>query len=361
MKIVYVYPSLTVFGGIERILVDKMNWLVREHGNEVFMITSDQGEYPIPYHLDERVHLIDLDICFYKRYRYGLWKRMWLYFQMLRQYKQKLRQVLSEIHPDILVCTSIYGVEELLDVRENQPLIVESHVNFSHPGNWSHFIKKCYDYYWIRKADAVVTLTEGDAKDWRRICKYVYVIPNIIHLNKSGEYSNCKNKRVIFVGRLVEQKGLPDLITIWKLVHQRYPDWQLDVYGDGEMASMPDINMFVHHAVSNIYEKYIESSMLLLTSIYEPFGLVMPEAMSCGIPVVAFDCPHGPAAIITDGVDGFLVKGRNCNAFANRVCQLIDDIELRKFMGKNAKLSSKRYSAEKIMPQWIDLFKGLIL
>ena len=100
--------------------------------------------------------------------------------------------------------------------------------------------------------------------------------------------------------------------------------------------------------------------MLLLTSIYEPFGLVMPEAMSYGLPVVAFDCPYGPSDIITDGVDGFLVKDRSIEDFANKVCRLIEDEDLRRRMGVAGAKSSLRYSAENIMPLWRNLFESII-
>ena len=103
----------------------------------------------------------------------------------------------------------------------------------------------------------------------------------------------------------------------------------------------------------------MNSSMLLMTSIYEPFGLVLPEAMSCGLPVVAFDCPYGPAEIITDGVDGFLIKNRDVENFSNRVCQLIENKNLRIQMGQAAIKSSQRYKADKIMPQWKDLLVSL--
>ena len=118
-------------------------------------------------------------------------------------------------------------------------------------------------------------------------------------------------------------------------------------------------NIHIHEPESTILKRYCESSILLLTSIYEPFGLVLPEAMSCGLPVVAFDCPYGPAEIITDGVDGFLVKGRDVNEFANRVCQLIEDPNLRIQMGRAAIKSSQRFRADLIMPQWQNLFSDL--
>ena len=108
------------------------------------------------------------------------------------------------------------------------------------------------------------------------------------------------------------------------------------------------------------YIKHVKSSILLMTSLYEPFGLVLPEAMSCGLPVVAFDCPYGPADIITDGVDGFLIEGRDINAYADKVCLLIENVELRKKMGQAAILSAKRYDKTYIMPQWESLFKELV-
>ena len=120
-----------------------------------------------------------------------------------------------------------------------------------------------------------------------------------------------------------------------------------------------NINIVIHRPESTILQRYCESSILLLTSVYEPFGLVMPEAMSCGLPVVAFDCPYGPADIITDGVDGFLVKNRDINEFANRVCQLIEDKDLRVRMGLAGVKSSQRYRADVIMPKWKELFERL--
>ena len=101
--------------------------------------------------------------------------------------------------------------------------------------------------------------------------------------------------------------------------------------------------------------------MLLMTSLYEPFGLVLVEAMSCGIPVVAFDCPYGPSDIIQDGVDGYLVEAGNVEAYSGRVCQLIENEELRRKMGQNGFLSAQRYRAEMVMPLWNQLCNELII
>ena len=96
-----------------------------------------------------------------------------------------------------------------------------------------------------------------------------------------------------------------------------------------------------------------------MTSAYEPFGLVLPEAMSCGIPVVAFDCPYGPSDIITDGKDGFLIRNFDIQLFAEKVCLLMDKPDLRKKMGKAGAASSRRYEAKLIMPQWKVLFEKI--
>ena len=157
------------------------------------------------------------------------------------------------------------------------------------------------------------------------------------------------------------------MLGIWSQVNEKHPDWQLRIYGDGELKDyyMPiiqgmDANIHVFPPTPAIVEKYFESSILILTSLFEPFGLVLPEAMSCGLPVVAFDCPYGPAEIITDGVDGFLIQNRNVEAFADKVCQLIEDEALRKKMGEAGALSSMRYSPDRIMPQWKTLLENLV-
>lgn len=367
MRVVYLYPALAIWGGIERILVDKMNYLVRHYDYEVYIITSDQGQHVIPYDLDNKVHFMDLNIRFHQRYQYKWWRRPIIYHQLSRKYHEQLRKHLQSIQPDVMVCTSNQDVKSLLKVKGKIPLVVESHVNFMHPDTLYHRVKNRMNNYWIAKAEAVVTLTNGDAGDWCKVSDHVYVIPNVVNLNDLDQYSDCTVKRVLFVGRFEEQKSIGELLSIWQLIHPRFPDWQLDLYGEGVLwnhfkqeADNLGINIKVHEPTRQIMEVYRSSSILVLTSLYEPFGLVIPEAMSCGLPVVAFDCPHGPAEIITDEEDGFLIKNRNISAFADKVCQLIENPDLREQMGKNAVLSSQRFSADKIMPMWKQFFEELV-
>ena len=366
MKIVYLYPALAVWGGVERILVDKMNYLVRHYDYEVYIITSDQGQHVIPYDLDNKVHFMDLNIRFHQRYHYKWWHRPIIYRQLSQRYHALLKERLQTIQPEVLVCTSNQDMRPLLKVKGSVPLVVESHVNFSHPDTLYHRIQNRLNNYWISKAETLVTLTDGDAGNWCKVSGYVHVIPNVVNLNDLDQYSDCTAKRVLFVGRFEEQKSIDELFSIWQLIHPRFPDWQLDLYGEGflwnhfkQEADNLDINIKVHEPTRQIMDVYRSSSVLVLTSLYEPFGLVIPEAMSCGLPVVSYDSPYGPASIISDGKDGFVVPLHARQAFVNRLCQLMGDEELRKEMGKQAIISSQRFSADKIMPMWKELFEKL--
>jgi glycosyltransferase involved in cell wall biosynthesis len=370
MTIIYITDAFAVWGGMERVLADKMNSLAGQYGWEVTLLTTNQGEHPLTYDLHTNIRHIDLDIRMHQQYKYHGIQKVRKRRMLRNTLKERLRQTLVEIKPDVLVCVKLDYVSVLAKLKGDTPLVVESHtLCHSEKMDEVGLLRRLYVRSLkrsIRKADAVVALTEGDANDWKAYNDNVHVIPNVVNLNDSGSYSSCEQKSVIYVGRFSKQKDIDSLLRIWAIIHQQYQDWRLDIYGEGELKEhylsrihLMDANIHVYEPTANIMEVYREHSILLLTSLYEPFGLVLPEAMSCGLPVVAFDCPYGPADIITDGVDGYLTSDRNIELFAQRVAQLISDYDLRVQMGKAAVISSQRYQASRIMPQWIQLFEQL--
>lgn len=371
MKIVYVNDAMAIWGGLERILVEKMNFLSEQYGYEVHIVTANQGEHPIPYQLSQKVIHHDLAIQFHKQYDIRGLCRLYTRFQLSRLFVKRLRNYIKEISPDIIVSVRTKLTYGIVKAKGPVPLVFESHSSCDaqlvvSPDFFSR-MKVAYNNYSVKNAKKVVALTGGDAEDWRKFNPNVCVIPNIVHLNESESVCDCQAKSVIFVGRFSAQKDIRSLLEIWKLVHPVYPDWQLRIfggYGEKQTSLLPliremDANIVVQDPTSDIMKKYMESSILVMTSVFEPFGLVLPEAMSCGLPVVAFDCPYGPADIITDGKDGFLIKDRDIRLFADKLCLLISDPSLRVRMGQQGVISSKRYESYRIMPLWKRLFEDL--
>ena len=370
MKIVYISDALAIWGGLERVLADKVNYMADEYGYDIYLLTTNQGLHPIPFSISGKVHHHDLDIRFQQQYQYKGIRRLLLRRRLRRLFVDRLRAYLQAVQPDVVVSLRVELMSAIAEAKGGIPLVLESHsMRYAERFNQVSKYEQLKTWWYCRSArDAqmIVALTEGDASDWRSLNKNVCVIPDIVHLNQ-GAVSSCNSKSVIFVGRFSHQKDIRSLVQIWKLVHQQRPDWRLDVYGGygeekDELLQTIDeanANIFVHEPVSDIFEKYRESSILVLTSCFEPFGLVLPESMSCGLPVVSFDCPYGPSDIITDGVDGFIIKKRDITLFANRICQLIDSHDLRLRMGQAGIQSSQRYQAEGIMPSWKQLFTRL--
>lgn len=360
MTLLYVTDAFAVWGGVERVLADKVNYLTEQYDYNVCLLTINQGDHPIPFPLFSRVKHIDLDVRMHRQYAYSGIRRLIKRYQFANLLLKRIKDTIQQVNPDVIVCVKPDFVNVLNKVKGNVPLVVESHTLckaelFEKPGRLRRLL------IWriknqIKKADAVVALTEGDANDWQKYNKQVYVIPNVVHLNKIENYSDQTEKSVVFIGRFTKQKDFDCLLRVWSIVYSRHSDWILDIYSDGDIVAS---GIRVFKPIVDIMAQYCNSALLVLTSLFEPFGLVIPEAMSCGLPVVAFDCPYGPADIITDGVDGFLVKNRDVNEFADRVCQLIEDKELRIRMGQAAIKSSQRYRADLIMPKWKELFERI--
>ena len=370
MRVLYIFRSIAQWGGIERILVDKMNYLSDVYGVDVFFLTYDQGSHSQTFKLSDNIHYEDLNICFHRQYKYSLLKRMFVLFDMRRKYKFLLSDRLCKICPDLIVTTTSDHLDIIIKVKGSVPLIVESHSicirTINTYDNWvlRRIFRKMF-LNCLSKADAVVALTESDADEWRKYHSNVVVIPNFVHSHKNC-ISELTSKNVLFVGRFDYQKRVQDAILIWKMVRERHPDYLLHIYGEGEMhdeithlaSSVGGI--VVHQPTNRIFNAYQNSSILISTSLFEPFGLVIPEAMSCGVPVVAFDCNYGPSEFITENSNGFLIKDRDYQTFADRVCDLIESEFLRKKMGKVARCNAEKYDLFTIMPMWMCFFSSFI-
>ena len=380
MKIVYVYPHFRDFGGTERVLIDKMNYFAGQEGYEVYTVTHEQGNCPMAYKMSPQVKHIDLELRYGPLFKYNSLVRIFKGMQYDKLLKSRYDELIQSLKPDIVIATTYYN--NLISIVGACPVpyvrILESHINKRYilnndPRNQKSILRWLHTLFLMksitcsaRHFDLLVTLNDEDMKDWLKYVKSI-VISNVVHLNPTNKVSDSTSKHVIFVGRYTEQKGIEDLFKVWQIVHLKYPDWRLDLYGDGGMmgkllyeAKRLNIGIEVHKPCSDIFTKYIESSILVMSSVFESFGLVLPEAMSCGLPVVAFDCPYGPKEIIENGKTGFLIPNRDISCYAEKVCELIESYDLRKKMSEAAVVSSQRFSYDKVMPQWKGLFEKLI-
>ena len=377
MKILYAVESVNLTGGYDRVIIEKCNYLA-EHGHDVIICVSSHALAQPYYSISDKVRVIDFRIDFHRQYGHNLLYRAWVYFSLMLRYKKKLKKLLFNEHPDVVITTLGREIDFITDIHDGSAKIGESHIAKDYVRNL-HLMEQRGSLYrmiaclWrkkleerVKKLDTLVLLTQHDADSWDGLTKTV-VIPNSLPFYPQ-QGSSCENKQVIFVGRYNEQKGLEYLIDTWQKVHYYHDDWTLHMYGEGEQetmlkhlickAGLKD-TVIVHRPTQHIMEKYLESSIFLLTSRFEGFGMVLIEAMACGLPVVSFNCPWGPADIIRDGEDGFLVEYLNTKEAAQRVSQLIENPILRKEMGVRARKNIQRYNRDVVMKQWTDLFESL--
>ena len=304
MHILYIYAEISIKGGTDKILVEKANYLV-SHGYDVTIVTESQMGKPLSFKLEDKVCHIDMGLDFGKQYTQGSFRRFLTYSSLMRQYKSRLKKVVNQQRPDIIISAMGRSLSLLSKMDYDGVKIGEAHTTKTHlrslhlmeqRGGVFKVIAKYMRWKMCRyasKLDALVLLTQNDAEDWKGVAK-TFVIPNPITFFPK-ESAELVNKQVIMVGRYNDAKGYDYLIPAWEIVHKRHPDWILNVYGSGELRDQVtgwirekhlESSIMMHDPVDNIMEKYLESSICVLSSRYEGFSLVILEAMACGVPVI---------------------------------------------------------------------------
>ena len=377
MKILYALESVNLAEGFDRVIIEKANYFAERGYDTIICVTSHALAEPY-FPISEKVRVIDLGLDFHQQYGHNLAYRAYIYFTLMHRYKKAMKHLLAEEKPDIVITSLGREIDFIADMQDGSVKIGESHIAKDFARNF-HLMEQRGGIYrliarhWrrkleraVRKLDALVLLTQHDADSWAGLTR-TEIIPNSMPFFPE-QASSCENKQVIFVGRFSEQKGLNYLIKTWEGVYKKHKDWTLHMYGEGEQkailldliekADLTDA-VVVHEPTRQIMEKYQESSIFLLTSRFEGLPMVLIEAQACGLPIVSFNCPWGPADIIKNGEDGFLVEYLNTDEAAHRVCQLIENDELRKRMGRQARINVQRYRRDKVMKRWTDLFESL--
>lgn len=361
---------------MERVLVNKVTYLVERLHWDVSIVTTDQKGRPSFYLLPAGVRVTDLGINYSDDNVKSVTGKILGYLQKRRRHKRLLTSLLEREKPDIVV--SLYPSESsfIPDIKDGSKKVLELHfckyfrLQYGRKGLLGMIDKwrTHQDERIVRRFDKFVVLTNEDKEYWGNLHN-IEVIPNAA-MNMGGHFSDVANHRVIAVGRLDYQKGFDRLIQAWCYIQRdgRYQDWHLDIFGQGEwhemlenMISERNLNdsIRLNNPTNQIGREYAQSSLIVMTSNYEGFGMVLVEAMACGVPAVAFDCKCGPRDIISDGENGLLVPNGDIPGLAEAMMKLMGDYELRRRMSVKARQVVDTYSEKAVMDKWVRLFTSL--
>ena len=286
---------------------------------------------------------------------------------------RKLRKYLIESQIDILLAITA-GVNTVAIIATRGTKIKTVYCEHSNLENQTYGKKHMFRQ-WIgaKKMDKIVTLTERDKRNFINKFKInenkVQNIPNWyenIH-NDNSEYK-IDSKKIITVGRLEKVKGHDLLIKVAKKVQEKHPNWSWDIYGDGSCKNEISNNIIKNNLqnfvklkgnCTNLNRIYNEYAMFVLTSYYEGIPLVLLEAQEAKLPVISFDCPTGPAEIIENEKNGFLIPAYDIDKMVIKICELIEKPEERIEFSKKTKINFQKFEKNLIVKEWIDLIENI--
>lgn len=363
MKLLYLTNAIHGSGGLERVLSIKASYLVDVLGYEVAIMTLNSKDKQLFYEFSSKIKVYDIAV-----------KGSTLSY--IQQYSKGILRLVDAIKPHIvIVCDDgLKGFFVPFLLRKSIRIVYERHVSKEIEMHQNFTVLKKYQIKakWLlmkflaQNFDAFVVLTAGNKNEWTGL-KNIKVISNPLSFYPKA-FSSLENRKVIAVGKQSYQKGYDLLLKAWRKVIDRHPDWHLEIYGKKAPALALEetvVDLAINSQVSfydpekNIEHKYLNASIYVMSSRYEGFGMVLIEAMACGVPCVAFDCPYGPSDIIKDTRDGFLVEPQNYKDLAVKIITLIENENLRKEMGLKAKENVMRYLPVDILKEWDALFKEL--
>ena len=371
MKRVVILALHLGYGGIERAITDLANSLVDDYNVE---IVSTYKVYDKPVNkLDRRVtvtYLTELKPN-KKEFKESLKKFKLITsvkegiksIKILKLKKQLMIDYIKECDADVIISTRDIHNEWLGEYAKEGVLKIGWEHNHHH-GDLKYakkIIKSCenLDYFVLVSKD----LTNYYKDLVKPKCVY---IPNLV--SKADKVSELKNLNLVSIGRLSHEKGFLDLIDVFALVQMKYPTAILNIIGDGEEKEKinnkikkygleKNVKMHGFLDKEHIGKILSESSIYVMTSLTESFGIVLLEAFSYGVPAVAFTSAEGANEIISNNWDGYLIEDRNIDEMAKRICNLMGNYSRRFIMGQNAIKKANKYSLEEVKEKWVKIIK----
>ena len=279
--------------------------------------------------------------------------------QLLRYLASVRGGVLVSTRPGLNLAVARYA-------RRSVVRIGQDHMNLA--GYRPQLRESIARYY--PRLDLVTALTQGSAEEYADLLGgrvRVATMPNGV-TSLGRHRADPGAKRVVAAGQLGKRKGFDRLLTTWARVAHEFPDWRLAIYGQGRWGrrlrrwadelGVGDSVEFAGHS-PQLPEELAKASLFVMTSRREGFPMVLLEAMSVGLPVLAYDCPTGPRDIVTDGVDGYVVPDGDTEGLAASMAELMDSEDERRRLGAAAIGKAAEYDIAVIAERWEALFEEL--
>ena len=274
----------------------------------------------------------------------------------------KLRDEIKNLDTDIIFSTRPEFSKMIKRVDTFN--ICQEH-SFVNSDKYFKYAKKCF-----KNINKVVVMTDKAKKLYLEnlVHNDIEVIPNMIDENKEEKYSLLKNNQIIAIGRLEDVKNFQGLINVFKEISFKNDKYILKIIGEGSLRhrlqEMIDKYKLTAKVVltgaltqEQIKEEIIKSDVLCVTSKSESFSLVICEALSFGVPVIAYDIDVGPREIIEDEVEGYLIPNNESKEYASKLDKLLKDYALRALISKRAIIKSKKYYSSNVIKKWNDILK----
>lgn len=375
MRIAIIHAGMDLVGGIERIISTQANYWA-EKGHEVILLThrdpTCKSFFPL---LPSVINVYTGDLpC---RSTIDIIPGVYS-FRVIKTRISQLRSAIKKVSPDIVI-TTMHGSENFFLDKcvANTPIIGVNHISYNlRIGSYERTkIKKIAAYVLFifqlrtfRKYRQIVTLSKTEALIWNKLgCNSIF-IPNSVDSTKIKKHAHVCNKTIVTVGRLDYLKGHDRLLDVWERIANKYPDWTLLFIGDG-----PLMNIYKNRSKETGIERQIQflgkrddvynilssCSIFAFTSRSESFGMVILEALSCGIPVITYDCENGPRDIIDNYYNGFIIKDGDIESYIKRLEDLINNCSIRDSFSKNGYKTIERFDNYIVMEQWKMLLESM--
>ena len=381
MNLLYCIPHLYNSGGMERVLTQKVNWLAAHTDYTITIVTTEPTPTGTPkcyFPLSEKVQVVELNIDFNADYTKPLLPKYCAHMRRMRAYKRALTEYI--VQHGIELCISLGGKE--IAFLRHLPCRTIAEMHFAMDQRRQLIEANHKSLFWslvgevrtrqlvqaVKPLERLVVLTEADKAAWEKAgCTNVTVIPNPCSLDgQKVSIKSAKSKTILAVGRLHEQKGFDLLLQAWKPIEKTYSDWSLRIVGEGpkraeleaQIESQGLKRVVLASATNNVLDEYEAASIFVLSSRYEGLPLALIEAMWCGLPCIAFDCPQGPAELLAENRGWLVPDGDIAELTAQIAYALSHPEEALKCAQKAQSFVQTTYSEAAIMPQWVQLIES---